>query len=153
MKKKYTKKQICEAIAYWKKQLKKIDESVISPNRVDFGGKISLEMALRYAMKLPSEFTLQTTFGKNRASLVPIDDMVFPSYDEMKSHSDVAIEIITHKEYSDDDGAMLERLLKKTLRQMFGVGFDVHSDEIFMVPYLDKDHNRVWYVAFLSFVG
>ena len=34
MKKKYTKKQITEAIAYWQKQLKKIDESVNSKIKV-----------------------------------------------------------------------------------------------------------------------
>ena len=28
MKKRYTKKQICEAISYWKKQLKKLNESL-----------------------------------------------------------------------------------------------------------------------------
>ena len=34
MKKRYTKKQICEAIAYWKKQLKKLNESNISESNV-----------------------------------------------------------------------------------------------------------------------
>lgn len=34
----YTKKQICEAIAYWKKQLKKLNESALSSKVIDVSG-------------------------------------------------------------------------------------------------------------------
>ena len=151
--KSYTKKQICEAIEYWKKQLKKIDEHVIASRGIGFGGKINLQQALFHAMMLPSDFTLQVTYGKvSRPGLMPIDPDVVLPFDELNKNSDVAVEIITKQEYSDETYNMLETTLKNTLRQMFGVGFDVHADEYFMEPYKDK-LGRTWYIAFLSFIG
>lgn len=129
MKKKYTKKQITEAIAYWKKQLKKLDES--GSSSVDY-------------KKLWSDFKTFYKKGEDNCDVsFRVNGEVKGIVSFVNTSDTLGVKLKNLSHYSREEGMVLD--VKSFIKEMLSYGLTSSKIKKFEASFEGKGYDLVGY--------